>query len=79
MSFKIENIEIGSDHPPVVVTEIGINHGGSISEAKKLVDLAVLHGARIIKHQTHIPDAEMSVEAKNVIPGNATKSIYEVI
>jgi len=79
MCFKIENIEIGSDHPPVVVTEIGINHGGSISEAKKLVDLAVLHGARIIKHQTHIPDAEMSLEAKNVIPGNATKSIYEVI
>lgn len=79
MSFKIGDIEIGPNSSPIVVTEIGINHGGSINEAKKLVDFAVLHGARIIKHQTHIPDAEMSVEAKNVIPGNATKSIYEVI
>lgn len=79
MNFKIENIEIGTDFPPVVVTEIGINHGGSLVEAKKLVDSAIRNGAKIIKHQTHIPDAEMSLEARSVNPGNATKSIYEVI
>jgi N-acetylneuraminate synthase len=79
MNFKIGEIEIGPDNPPVVVTELGINHGGSISEAKKLVDLAILNGAKIIKHQTHIPDAEMSKEARNVIPGNSDKSIYDVI
>jgi N-acetylneuraminate synthase len=79
MNFEIDGLKIGSDYPPIVVTEIGINHGGSIVEAIKLVDAAILHGANLIKHQTHIPDAEMSVESKNVIPGNASKSIYDVI
>ena len=36
-------------------------------------------GAEVIKHQTHIPDAEMSLEARGVIPGNADISIYDVI
>ncbi len=79
MNFQIEDIYLGADHIPVVVTEIGINHGGSLTEAFKLVDIAILSGAKIIKHQTHIPDAEMSLEAKKVIPGNASKSIYDVI
>jgi N-acetylneuraminate synthase len=48
LNFEIENIRIGRDHPPVVVTEIGINHGGSIIEAQKLVDIAVSNGAKII-------------------------------
>jgi sialic acid synthase SpsE len=33
----------------------------------------------VIKHQTHIVEDEMSSEAKNVIPGNADVSIYEII
>ena len=36
-------------------------------------------GAEILKHQTHIPDEEMSVEAKKTVPGNSKKSIYEII
>jgi N-acetylneuraminate synthase len=79
LNFKIDGLEIGENHQPLVVVEIGINHNGSLIEAKKLVDSAKSAGARIIKHQTHIPDAEMSIEAKSVIPGNASVSIYEVI
>ena len=79
MNFEINGLNFGPDYPPVVVTEIGINHGGSLDEAFRLVDSAFEAGAKIIKHQTHIPEAEMSYESKSVIPGNAKISIYEVI
>jgi N-acetylneuraminate synthase len=79
MSFKIAGRDVGEEFEPLVVAEIGINHNGSLEEAFKLVDAAKEAGAEIIKHQTHIPDAEMSSEARKVIPGNANISIYEVI
>lgn len=79
MTFEIAGRKIGEEFEPLVVVEIGINHNGSLAEAFKLVDSAKAAGAEIIKHQTHIPDAEMSSEAKRVIPGNADISIYEII
>ena len=39
MDFKIGDIEVGSYKPPVVIAEIGINHGGSLKIAKEMVDL----------------------------------------
>ncbi|MGE5632539.1 MAG: N-acetylneuraminate synthase family protein [Caulobacteraceae bacterium] len=78
-NLKIENINIGIEYEPLVIPEIGINHNGSLETAFKMVDAAVRAGAKIIKHQTHIIDDEMSSEAKNVIPGNSTKSIYQVM
>lgn len=77
--FKIGNIEIGKDIKPMVIPEIGINHEGSLEVAKKMVDAAYRAGARIVKHQTHVVDDEMSHLAKNVIPGNSTDSIYEIM
>jgi N-acetylneuraminate synthase len=62
-----------------VIAEIGINHGGKLIDALKLAGDAIKSGAEIIKHQTHIPECEMSIEARYVIPGNAQASIYEVI
>ena len=59
--------------------EIGINHNGSLELAKLMVDSAARAGAKIIKHQTHIIEDEMSKEAKSVIPGNAKISIYEIM
>ena len=58
---------------------MGINHGGSIEVAFKIVDAAKRAGAEIIKHQTHMPDFEMSKEAKKIKPGNSRKNIYEII
>ena len=77
--MKIENRIIGKDYPPVVIAEIGINHEGSLDVAKQMVDAAVSSGAEIIKHQTHIVEDEMSPVAKEVIPGNADVSIYEIM
>lgn len=78
-TFNIGNIKIGLDEEPLVIPEIGINHEGSLETAKLLVDSAARAGARIVKHQTHVVDDEMSHAAKNVIPGNSDVSIYEVM
>ena len=77
--ITIGNRKIGPSHPPVVIAEIGINHGGSLKEAIKIADAAISAGAEIIKHQTHIISDEMSEEAKKVIPGHTKESIYEIM
>ena len=77
--IKIAGRQIGPDHLPLVVAEIGINHGGSIKVAKEMVDSAKRAGVEVIKHQTHIVADEMSAAAKKVIPGNASISIYEIM
>lgn len=77
--FEINGLKIGDDHPPIVIAEIGINHNGSLEEAKKIANLAIESGAHIVKHQTHIVEDEMSNEARSVIPGNADISIYQIM
>ena len=76
--FFVGNIEIGGERP-LVIPEIGINHEGSLAVAKEMVDAAYRAGARLIKHQTHIVEDEMSAAAKKVIPGNADVSIYDIM
>ena len=71
--------KVGINHPPLVIAEIGINHGGSLQTAFQMVDAAWKSGAEVIKHQTHVIDDEMSEDAKHVIPGNATESIYDIM
>lgn len=70
---------VGIDFEPIVFAELGINHGGDLAVAKELASSALSAGARFIKHQTHIPDAEMSSEARSAIPGNSNKSIFEIM
>jgi len=77
--FKIENRTVGQFHKPLIIPELGINHNGSIETAFKVVDAAKRSGAEIIKHQTHIPEDEMSEEAKKIKPGNSKKNIYKII
>ena len=77
--MEINGRAIGKSSPPLVIAEIGINHEGSLETAIQMVDAAIFAGAELIKHQTHIPDSEMSEEARDIIPGNTDVSIYEVI
>jgi len=65
--MKIANRDIGPDHPPLVIAEIGINHGGSLEVAKEMVRLAALSGCEMVKHQTHIVEDEMTEEAKQIV------------
>ena len=77
--MKIGNRTVGEGHPPLIIAELGINHGGSLTTAFEMVDAAQKAGAEVIKHQTHVVEDEMSQEAKKVIPGNADISIYEIM
>ncbi len=77
--ITVANRKIGLDFPPLVIAEIGINHEGSLSVAKQMVDAAFRAGVEVVKHQTHIVDDEMSSAAKKVIPGNADVSIYDIM
>lgn len=77
--MKIAHREIGPNHPPLVIAEIGINHGGNLAVAKEMVRLAALSGCEMIKHQTHIVEDEMTEEAKKIFPPNADVSIWEVM
>ena len=77
--MKIAHRDISPAHPPLVVAEIGINHGGSLDVAKGMVQAAHRAGCEMVKHQTHFVDDEMTDEAKQIFPPNADKSIWDVM
>jgi sialic acid synthase SpsE len=77
--IEISGRKIGIDYPPLVIAEIGINHGGCLQTAFEMVDAAKRAGVEVVKHQTHIVADEMTGAAKKVIPGNADISIYEIM
>jgi len=77
--MQIGRIKINADRPALVIAEIGINHGGSLIEAKKMVRAAANAGVELIKHQTHVVEDEMSPEARKVIPAHTDRSIYEIM
>ncbi len=71
--------KIGPTEPPLVIAEIGINHGGDLAVAKQMVTLAAHAGCECVKHQTHFVEDEMTEEAKAIFPPNADRSIWDVI
>ncbi len=77
--IEIAGRKIGSQHPPLVIAEIGINHGGNLDVAKAMVTAAHKAGCEIVKHQTHFVEDEMTEEAKQIFPPNADVSIWEVM
>lgn len=79
MKIKIGKRILSNSSLPLVVAEIGINHFGSLKLAKKIVDEIKKCGGEAVKVQIHIPDEEMSEEAKKIIPGNSKKNIFKII
>lgn len=77
--MKIANRHISPAHPPLVIAEIGINHGGDLQVAKDMVSMARDAGCECIKHQTHFVEDEMTDEAKQIFPPNADVSIWDVM
>jgi len=75
--FKIANRWVGDNHPPLVLTEIGINHEGSFEKAIQMVGNAYKAGCECVKFQSHVIEDEMI--PNNVIPGNATESIWDIM
>lgn len=77
--MKICHRDIGPEYPPLVIAEVGINHGGDLDVAKQMVRLAAQSGAECVKHQTHFIEDEMTDEAKAIFPPNADVSIWDVM
>jgi sialic acid synthase SpsE len=77
--MQIADRRIGPAERPLVIAEIGINHGGDVEVAKHMVNLAAQSGCECVKHQTHFVEDEMTEAAKDIFPPNADVSIWEVM
>ena len=77
--MKIAHRTVSKSNTPLVIAEIGINHGGDLGVAKNMVKLAAHSGCECVKHQTHIIEDEMTTEAKSIFPPNAGKSIWDIM
>ena len=45
--MKILNRSIGINYPPLIIAEIGINHGGKLEVAKQMVNAAYKTGCEM--------------------------------
>jgi sialic acid synthase SpsE len=76
--IRIGSQIIGEKYPVFIIAEAGINHNGSFSIAKKLVNMAKKAGADCIKFQTHITEDEMT--KTNILPGKISKTpLWDII
>lgn len=55
-AVRIGDSLVGEGQPVYVIAEIGLNHNGSVENAKKLIDVAVEAGAQAVKFQKRTPD-----------------------
>lgn len=54
--IRVGNKFIGDNQPVYIIAEIGINHNGSLSDAKKLIDGAAFAGCDAVKFQKRTPE-----------------------
>lgn len=59
---KVADKYIGDGYPCFIIAEIGINHNGSVSLAKKMIDIAVTTGCDAVKFQKRTVDVVYSKE-----------------
>ena len=77
IDIQLGNRKIGPRHSPLVIAEIGINHGGDFGRAVQMIEDAEKQGCECVKFQCHVLEDEMI--KNNVIPGNADRSIWDII
>lgn len=77
--MDINGRRIGRNYSPLVIAEIGINHKGNFNLAKEMVLAAKKSGCECVKFQCHIIEDEMSPLAKQTVPGNESRSIWDIM
>ncbi len=65
--IKIGERMVGDGHPVFIVSEIGINHNGSVEIAKKMIDAAVHAGVDAVKFQKRTPELCVPPDQRNVM------------
>ena len=50
-AVELSGFRIGQDHPVFVIGEVGLNHNGNLSLAKRLIEVAAVCGANAAKFQ----------------------------
>lgn len=68
--IMVSDFEISEDSKTFIIAEAGVNHGGDIKVAKKLVDIAVEAGADAVKFQ--------AFRTKKLIIENIEKAPYQI-
>ncbi|MCF8259961.1 MAG: N-acetylneuraminate synthase family protein [Melioribacteraceae bacterium] len=63
---KTGNKLIGDNQPVYVIAEIGINHNGSLENAKKMIDGAVFAGCDAVKFQKRTPEVCVPADQWNI-------------
>ena len=67
---EIEGRRVGTGCPVFIIAEIGVNHNGELSLAKKLVDAAITAGADAVKFQTF--------KAEDICTEDAGQAEYQI-
>lgn len=75
--FELGHRMVGTNHLPLVIAEIGINHEGDVEKAIGMIDDAYAVGCECVKFQCHVIEDEMI--PNDVVPGNATESIWGIM
>jgi len=63
--IDIAGRKVGDGYPTFIVSEIGINHNGSLEVAKQLIDAAARNGADAVKFQKRTPELCVPLEQRN--------------
>lgn len=56
MRKKLKDYGLRTNNPTYIIAEVGINHGGDIELAKKLISSAAKSGADAVKFQTYLTE-----------------------
>ena len=82
--IKIGKIKIGQNETPKLISEISGNHGGSLTNAIKLIQRAAKNGTDLIKLQTYDPNnltlnssrPEFVIKDKKIYGGKKLYNLY---
>jgi len=65
--IQIGNKPVGDGHPTYIIAEIGINHNGSVDNAKELIKAASDAGVDAVKFQKRTPELCVPEHQKNLM------------
>ena len=66
--MQIGNRRIGPHEKAFIIAEVGLAHEGSLGLAHQYIDAIAKAGADAVKFQTHIPEAESTVDELFRVP-----------